>query len=178
MAGEFGIAVYPELRVPDDIDARIHGRLRYFVDIQTAAINTGVKRLDTRSERLDGMKLSPGDANPLAQLKGGLYDIEIEADPSAAKQLVLDIRGQELVFDVTDEGLLFGELKIPDTKTLLLRVVVDNTSTDVFFGEHGLYHSPGLTQPSTKNLSLGVTGGNAIFTKLKVHELKSLWGND
>ncbi len=131
--------------------------------------------LHTRSEKLNGMTLSPGDANPLATLKGGLYDIEIESDLSAAKQVVLDVRGQKLVFDVARDGLLFGELKIPDTKTLVLRIVVDNTSTDVFFGEHGLYHSPGLTQPTSKNLSLEVHGGDATFAKLQVHELKSIW---
>ena len=128
--------------------------------------------LHARSEKLDGIKLSPGEVNPLARLKGGLYDIGIEVDLSAAKQLVLDIRGQELVFDVADDGLLFGKLKIPDSRTLILRVVADNTSTDVYFGEHGLYHSPSLTQPSTKDLSLEIHGGDATFAKLQVHELR------
>ena len=68
------------------------------------------------------------------------------------------------------------EFKIPDSRTLILRVVADNTSTDVYFGAHGLYHSPSLTQPSTKDLSLEIHGGDATFAKLQVHELKSIWG--
>jgi sucrose-6-phosphate hydrolase SacC (GH32 family)/outer membrane protein assembly factor BamB len=135
-----------------------------------------IANLYTRSVKLDGRDLGPGDANPLADLKGGLYDIDLAADLSRAKQLVLDVRGTKLVIDVTKQGLTLGKMKIPGTRTLSLRVVVDNTSTDVFFGEHGLYYSPRMVKPSsTKALNLTVTGGKATFTKLRVHELKSIW---
>jgi fructan beta-fructosidase len=135
-----------------------------------------VENLYTRSVKLDGTKLNPGDVNPLAGLKGGLYDIDLVADLSQAKQLVLDIRGTKLAINATDQGLTLGSMKIPTTKAVSLRLVVDNTSVDVYFGEHGLYYSPRMAKSSsTKTLGLEVKGGQATFTRLQVHELKSIW---
>jgi len=135
-----------------------------------------IANLYTRSMKLDGVRLGPGDGNPLAELEGGLYDIDLVADLSKAKQLVLDVRGTKLAIDVTKQGLTLGKMKIPGTRKLSLRVVVDNTSVDIFFGEHGLYYSPRMIKPSpTKTLNLKVTGGEAAFTALRVHELKSIW---
>ena len=69
-----------------------------------------------------------------------------------------------------------GELQLPHTKKLALRVVVDNTSTDVFFGEHGLYYTPAMPKPtSDKSLSIDIRGAKATFTRLRVRELKSIW---
>jgi len=137
-----------------------------------------IANLYTRSVNLDGTKLGPGGANPLAELQGGLYDIDLVADLSEAKQLVLDLRGTKLVINVTDQGLTLNNMKIPDTRTLSFRVVVDNTSTDVYFGEHGLYYSPRMAEPTSKTLSIELKGGMATFTKLQVHELKSIWNRE
>ena len=138
-----------------------------------------ISALYTRSVQRDGKQLAPGDANPLSDVRGGLYDIELEADLSQAKQAVLDIRGTKLVVRSTDEGLVLDNMKIPDTKVLSLRVVVDHTSMDVFFGKHGLYYSPRVTKPSpTKTLNLTITDGEVTLTRLRVHELKSIWRAD
>ena len=137
-----------------------------------------IANLYIRTVKLDGTKLGPGGANPLARLKAGLYDIDLVADLSGAKQLAIDVRGKKLVVNVTDQGLALDKMKIPETKTLSLRVVVDNTSIDVYFGEHGLYYSPRMTKLSSKTLSIEVKGGKAAFTKLRVRELKSIWKKD
>jgi|TARA_B110000467_G_C18114515_1_gene364361 hypothetical protein len=102
-----------------------------------------IENLYQRTESFDGLELEPGQVNPFGNLQGGLYDIELEVDLSQAKQLVLNVRGERLVIDVTEEGLLLGDrIKIPGTNMLSLRMVVDNTSQDVYFGEHGLFYSP------------------------------------
>ena len=136
-----------------------------------------IENLYTRSETLDGLVLEPGAANPLAKMKGGLYDIELEIDLSQAKQLILNIRGNRLVIDATKNGLSLGDqMKIPGTKKLHLRVVVDNTSQDIYFGEHGLFYSPRMIKPGNdKSISIEVTAGNATLSKCRVHELKSSW---
>jgi fructan beta-fructosidase len=137
-----------------------------------------IENLYRRSETFDGLVLEAGQINPLADLTGGLYDIEIEADLSHAKQLILNIRGQRLVVDVTKDGLsLSKRMKIPGAKKLSLRVVVDNTSQDVYFGKHGLFYSPRMVAPATdKSLGIEVKGGKAAFGKCRVRELKSIWG--
>jgi sucrose-6-phosphate hydrolase SacC (GH32 family) len=139
-----------------------------------------IENLYQRAEIFDGLVLEPDQANPLGNLKGGLYDIEIEADLSLASQLILDVRGQRLIVDVTQEGLSLGEsMNIPGTKNLSLRIVVDNTSLDVYFGEHGLYYSPQMIVPGpNKSLGIEVKGGKAVFGICRVRELKSIWKKD
>jgi len=139
---------------------------------------TEIANLYTRSVNRDGTKLAPGDTNPLAALQGGLYDIDLAADLSEARQLVLDMRGTKLVVHVTADGLTLGSMKIPNTRTLSLRVVVDNTSIDVYFGQHGLFYSPRMAKPTSKTLSIEVKDGTATFTKLRVNELKSIWNSE
>ena len=136
-----------------------------------------IENLYTRSEKLDGLALKPDDANPLADMKGGLYDIDIEADLSEVKQLVLRIRGREIIVRADEKGLSIGKtMKIPGTRKLHLRVVVDNTSQDIYFGQHGLYYSPRMTPPHPDiSVHLQVEGGAATFSRLRVHQLKSIW---
>jgi len=136
-----------------------------------------IKNLYQRTETLDGLVLEPGAANPLEKMKGGLYDIELEVDLSQASQLILNIRGKRLIVDVSKDGLtLRREMKIPGTKKLVLRVVVDHSSQDVYFGEHGLFYSPRMAKPSDdKSLGIEVKGGSVTFSKLRVHPLKSIW---
>ena len=69
-------------------------------------------------------------------------------------------------------------MNIPGTKTVTLRVVVDNSSADIYFGENGIYCCPLMIRPKSKTLSIEVTGGEATFSKLQVHELKSIWKKD
>jgi len=138
-----------------------------------------IANLYTRTVKLDGTKLSPGDANPLAKLKGGLYDIDLVADLSAAKQLELSIRSRKLVYDVATSTLTFDKRKhkLPDAKKLILRIVVDNCSIDIFAGEHGLLFITNMIPGgnNAKTLSAEVKGGSVTLEKLQVHELKSIW---
>ena len=137
-----------------------------------------IANLYTRSVKLDGTRVGPGDANPLGDVQGGLYDVDLVADLSKTRQLVLDVRGTKLVITATDRGLTLDNMKIPATKTLSLRLVVDNTSIDAYFGEHGLYYSPRMAKPTSKTLGVELADGMATFTKLQVHELKSIWYNE
>jgi sucrose-6-phosphate hydrolase SacC (GH32 family) len=134
-----------------------------------------IVKLRTRAVTLDGARLAPGDANPLADLKGGLYEIELEADLTQADRLVLDIRGTKLVVEASVGGLKLGRMTIPGTRKLSLRLIVDNTSLDVYFGEHGEYYSPKMIKPTSKSIGVEAVGGPVAFATLRVHELKSIW---
>ncbi len=136
-----------------------------------------IETLYRRQVSFDELTLQPGDTNPFAGMKGGLYDVEIEADLSEAEQLVLTVRGQRLVVDITKDGLSLGNrMHVPGTKELSLRVVVDNTSQDVYFGQHGLFYSPRMVEPSSdKSIRLEIKGGKAVLSKCRARELKSIW---
>jgi fructan beta-fructosidase len=134
-----------------------------------------IARLRTRTITLDGTKLTPGDDNPLAGLKGGLYDIDLEADLAKADQLVLHIRGTKLAVEASANGLKLGRMTIPSARKLSLRLIVDNTSLDVYFGEHGVYYSPKMARPGPKHIGIEAVGGSVQFSILKAHELKTIW---
>jgi fructan beta-fructosidase len=134
-----------------------------------------IAKLRTHSVTLDGAQLIPGGANPLVGLKGGLYDIKVEADLSQADRLVFDIRGVKLTVEASSDGLQLGGMKIPGTHKLSLRLIVDNTSLDIFFGEHGVYYSPKMITPTSKSIGVEVIGGPVSLTTLRGHELKSIW---
>ena len=91
----------------------------------------------------------------------------------------MDIRGHKLVYDVADSALAFGKSKVnlPVAKRLVLRMVVDNLSTDIFAGKDGLFHVPNMVPGGQKSKTLGVAAKNgvAVFEKLRVHDLKSIW---
>lgn len=136
-----------------------------------------IENLYDRVENFDGLDLVSGLPNPFRNMKGGLYDIELEADLSMAEQLILNIRGQVLTLDVIEDGLLLGKhMKIPGTKKLILRIVIDHTSQDIYFGENGLFYSPRMTKPgSDQTLGIEVRGGSAVLEKCTIRELKSIW---
>jgi len=136
-----------------------------------------IANLYTRSVERDGLTLKPGDANPLADLRGGLYDIDLVADLSSAERLALDIRGRRVVVDVESSTLAIAKskVKLQDVKMLSLRAVVDHLSTEIYAGEHGLFHIPIYGVQATDKLSIEVKGGEVVFKKLRVHELKSIW---
>jgi sucrose-6-phosphate hydrolase SacC (GH32 family) len=136
-----------------------------------------IENLYIRSATLDGLVLEPGAANPLEKMKGGLYDIDLEVDLTQARQLILNIRGNRLVIDASKDGLSLGDqMRIPGTKKLHLRVVVDNTSQDIYFGEHGLFYSPRMIKPcNDQSIRIEATGGKVTLSKCRVHELKSIW---
>jgi sucrose-6-phosphate hydrolase SacC (GH32 family) len=134
-----------------------------------------IAKLRTRTVTLDGTELAPGSVNSLAGLEGGLYDVELDADLSRADQLVLDIRGVKLTVEASADGLKLGSMTIPGTRKLSLRLIVDNTSLDVYFGEHGVYYSPKMIKPTSKSISAETIGGPVPIITLKAHELKSIW---
>ena len=137
-----------------------------------------ISNLYTNTHSLNGLSLYPESPNPLKGITGGLYDIDIQADLSHAEQLALNVRGAALVIDVTDDGLSLNEMRIPGTKQLELRMVVDHTLVEVFFGEHGLYSYPVGYQSLSEELAVKLRGKKAIFDRLQVHELKSIWESE
>ncbi|MCP4312849.1 MAG: glycoside hydrolase family 32 protein [Bacteroidetes bacterium] len=135
-----------------------------------------IKKIYRNSENKDGISLGFNDDNPLKEMDSGLYDIDLVADLSKTDGLVLNIRGEILEVRVTDDGLVLGDMKIPGTKMLSLRIVADNTSLDIYFGKHGVYYSPRMKNLSSdKSLGIKVNRGNVTFKKLQVHELESIW---
>ncbi|HUS90862.1 MAG TPA: glycoside hydrolase family 32 protein [Phycisphaerae bacterium] len=138
-----------------------------------------IRRLYASSKSFDAKELKEGQTNPLAGLRTGLYDIELDARFAGAKQLELTVRGKTIRYDVGSAVLRCDKhaVKLPgDAGRLKLRILVDNCSIDISAGEAGLFYMPIFFGPlESRSLSIKVTGGSASFDRLRVHELRSIW---
>ena len=122
--------------------------------------------------------LAPG-ANPLADVKGDLLDIDAEFAVGDAKEIVFTIRGQTVQYKVPEKRLRSIETDAPMDPVgdrVKLRILVDRTSLEVFGNEGQVSLTNAfLADPDRKDLSLTAAGGTARIVKLDVYELKSAW---
>jgi len=126
----------------------------------------------------DDITLTP-DANPLDDIKGDLYDIEIEFTPGAEARTIIDLRGEKVIYDAKARTLSSGNVRSPLEAVdgaINLRILLDRTSLEVFANDGRLY-IPRCITPKDDNLSLSATcgKGRVKVRSLWVHELKSAW---
>jgi fructan beta-fructosidase len=117
--------------------------------------------------------------NPLADIKGDLFDISAEIEPARNKHVTLTIRGTPLEYDAEKKELkLLGKTApfAPTDGKLRLRIVVDRSSIEVFAND-GLVTMSSCFIPSrdAKTSPLSLTGDGAQVTSLDVRDLKSCW---
>lgn len=131
-----------------------------------------------RSHTVKPQTLSPGE-NPLAKLKGELFDLIAEISLGDAKEIGFNLRGVAVRYDVEKQ-----ELSCLDRKAALkrangkirLRLLVDRTSVDIFGNDGELYMPMGTIIPADKTaLEIYAKGGSAQISSLKVYDLKSAW---
>ncbi len=131
---------------------------------------------------LDSRQLGENDASLLKTFDSGLYDIDLQADVSQAKRVILTVRGKTIRYDVGTSQLSCGKWKVtlPHAEGRLnLRILVDNCSIDLHAGDAGLVYMPMYFGPlSSKKLDLHVEDGSITLDRLRVHELKSMWKSE
>jgi levanase/fructan beta-fructosidase len=121
--------------------------------------------------------LAPGD-NPLAELRGELWDLEADIALGAASRIRLMVRGEAITYDVqADELTCLGAVApLHANGALRLRVLVDRTSLEVFAQDGAVpMTSCWLPPAQDTSLALGVEGGVAHLNRLEARELKSAW---
>jgi sucrose-6-phosphate hydrolase SacC (GH32 family) len=140
-----------------------------------------VKELDSlraKTHELPAGTLSPGD-NPLANISAELAEIAVEFEPGEASEIVFNLRGLEIVYDVKA-----GVVKCLDKQAPLapvdgkvsLRMFVDRASVDIFGGAGALYMPMGHNlAANNRSFSMTTRGGAAQVRSLVVHELESAW---
>ena len=124
----------------------------------------------------------PGE-NPLAGMKGDLWDIVAEIEPAAAKQTGFKVRGHTIAYTVKDKARdnslasanLSGQMGLRNGR-FALRVLVDRTSIEVF-GNDGEVAIPSCFLPDDDNLGLELfaSGGAAKVTSLAIYPMSSAW---
>ncbi|MFO0810432.1 MAG: glycoside hydrolase family 32 protein [Gemmataceae bacterium] len=130
------------------------------------------------SHRL-GPRDVPRDANPLADIKGDVLEIDAEFEPLTATHVEFQVRGVAVGYDVAKQELTVQKHRAPaplQNGKLRLRVFVDRTCVEVFASD-GLCYVPLPVIPAADQhaVALSVRGGPARFGQLDVHELGSIW---
>ncbi len=140
-----------------------------------------VKEISSLRDKLycvERSTLKPG-TNPLAGVKGELFDITADLAPDSAAEVGFNLRGVAVTYDVKKQ-----EVECEGKRTALkpldgrirLRMLVDRTSIDIFGNEGRLYMPMGAPVYSGNNsLEIHARGGNATIHFLEVFQLKSAW---
>ena len=119
------------------------------------------------------------ESNPLAAVKGDLFDIDAEFSVGDAKEIVFTIRGQTVQYKVPERRLRVIDREAPLAPVgdrVKLRILIDRTSLEVFGNDGRIsFTSCFLADPELKDIALASVGGTARILKLDVHELKSAW---
>jgi fructan beta-fructosidase len=119
------------------------------------------------------------DANPLAGLRGDLFDIQVDWALGDATEVGLRVRGATVKYSVSDHALTClgkGAPVSPSDGHVRLQLLVDRTSLEVFAND-GQVSMTSCFLPKAKDKSLDIyaTGSGAHITKLKVYPLDSAW---
>lgn len=138
----------------------------------------GIKQLRYDPYFLNDEAIQPGE-NLLADLKGDVFEIIAEIEPKQATSVGIGIRGERLVYTVSDKRLKFmgsdAPLPLPSGK-MRLRIIVDRNSVEVY-ANHGEVTFTKLFYPDQSNLDLEVfsVDGPAIVNTMEIYRLQSIW---
>jgi len=134
--------------------------------------------LRTATHDIPAGPLRPGD-NPLSAVAGELLDVVAEIAPGTATEIVFNLRGVAVRYDVAKQELACGANHGPLPQVggrIRLRILVDRASVDIFGNDGRLYLPMGmLLRPEDRSLGLEARGGEARIASLIVHDLKSAW---
>lgn len=146
--------------------------------------------------------ISGGDENPLSELKGDLYDFDMEIDVTKCRAFRMELRGAVIRYDAVNRLLScggpaeknrftpeswraytrknenetnnMGEATLkPDSGKIKLRILVDRTTVEIYAND-GLVVMTSCFRPNdTKWYALSAEG--EIGVNAAVHSLKSAW---
>lgn len=117
------------------------------------------------------------DTNPLAQLDGDTYEIELTVSPGTAKQIELELRGAQVVYDVESATLRCNGSAAPAPLVageLKLHLLLDRASLEVFAND-GAVSLSNCILPAATNRTFRLRGEGAKVKTLVAWPLRSAW---
>lgn len=131
------------------------------------------------TRQFDDTRLAPGQANPLADIRAELIELEAAFEPGDATEVTFLLRGATITCDLLKHDILVNGHRAPaplrDGRQHLT-VYLDRTGLEVFASQ-GLTYVPKPFQPGPDDLTLAVStrGGPVRFSTLRIHPLQSIW---
>ncbi len=138
-----------------------------------------MESLRTKTYNLGKLTLKDNAANNLNNVNVELAEIRVEIDPAKAKELVLNVRGVAVAYNVANKELVVDGVKatVPlQNGKLSLIVYADRTGLEIFANNGRQYMPININIPEdNKSILLTAKGGTAKVSNLIVYELKSIW---
>ena len=147
-------------------------------------------------EKLHGKKyawsdevLKVGD-NPLEDVKGNLFDIDVKIAVGDADEVGLVINGFRIAYSVKEQRLVGGDGRAGDEFSsgetqaklatedgvITLRILVDRPSVEIFANGGRIYMPmQAVRDLNDKSLRIYSKGGDAEIQELTVYEMNSVW---
>lgn len=165
-----------------------------------------IASLYVKTDTLADIAIKTGEANPLKEMNGDLYDMSLEIEPGNASSFSIGIRGAVVQYDAIRKVLSCGDLYIdseeqarnwwivkrntvnssnnmgeapliPVDGKIKLRILVDRTTIEVF-GNEGSVVITSCFMPDESNRLYSLTSGEEIkLVRADIHSLKSAWVN-
>ncbi|MHC4665952.1 MAG: glycoside hydrolase family 32 protein [Planctomycetota bacterium] len=137
-----------------------------------------IARARGRSMSWKNVVLEPG-MNLLSDVSEELFEIQAEIEPGGAAEVGFNLRGNPLVYNVSQKKLSCRNKGVEVTPVggrIKLHILVDRASIEVFPNE-GLMPIFLCFPLDTENKTLDIfaRGGQAKIQKLKLSKLKSIW---
>jgi sucrose-6-phosphate hydrolase SacC (GH32 family) len=134
--------------------------------------------LRQHKEKIPPQPIMPG-VNPLAKIRGELFEIEAQMGIGTAKRIQFDLRGVPVTYDVANQKLSCPGCEAglaPVDDKINLHIFVDRASVDIYGGDGTLY-MPTATDlsPDNEALNLSSQGGEARIVSMTVYDLKTAW---
>lgn len=142
-----------------------------------AAPSKETESLRTDTRELKDLEFRDGGANPLADCKDGLFEIEAVIDASTTAKEIGFSLFEEYQATWKPDGQIFSGAEGPQPPAdgkLNVRIFVDTVSMEVFV--NGTYISRYIRQkPGTVPIKLVADGGSMKINFLRIHRLRSVW---
>lgn len=108
-----------------------------------------------------------------------LADVQLNIQPTTASQVIVQVRGVPIVYQVADrvlECLCSRTEPLPEGENLTLRILVDRTSLEIFAvdGRYVMSFCHPF-DPAQTTVSVRAEGGAAKLNSAAIHELHSIW---
>jgi fructan beta-fructosidase len=137
-----------------------------------------IEALHTKRHAWKHLTLKEGE-NPLADLRGELFDIRAEFEVGEVAQFGFYVRGIPVTYSAMHRTLSCPPCSAPlepqDGK-IKLQLLVDRTSIEIYGNDGHLYMPVGvIPSDQLKSLDVFTRGGQTKVTSLEVYELKSAW---
>lgn len=136
-----------------------------------------IEKLYAEQSELTDVILSP-DGNPLSDISGDLFDIEMEIEPGDAAEFGIRLHETAVTYAKNKVSCLGCTAGAPPIDgRLKLRILVDRASVEVFANDGEVSMSSCfLPKEINTGLELYAKGGNVNIKSLRVARLKLGWG--